>query len=120
MRPYIVNLTNNLIGSNRYYDLVSRFADKYSFIKHVALDLGSGDVKDMSPETLGKIMCSFEVGDVLASRRELFQSTHFCGDCDDFLRQLVALCLAYAIGERFNPGGNSDVPLYKKPRTIVK
>jgi len=103
MRPYIVNLTDNLIGKYRLDDVFKRMGDRDEFLEHVRFDLESIDVKDMKPETLGKIMCSFEVGDVAAVKRELFQEVSFAGDCGEMLRELVALCLAYVIRERLEP-----------------
>ncbi|MDO8633074.1 MAG: hypothetical protein Q7K38_00790 [Candidatus Wildermuthbacteria bacterium] len=107
MRQYIVNLTDNLIGKNRYDEIVRRIGIGNEFVRHVKIDLECGDVRNMSPETLGKIMCSFEVGDVVASQLELFEGVHFSGDCEEMLRELVSLCLAYVIRDRLD---TSDVP----------
>ena len=101
MREYIVNLRKHLILKNRYartFIMLSR----PDFVRHVTLDLIAGDVRDMSPETLGKIMCSFEIGDVMASKQELFEGVHFSGDCEEMLRELVSLCLAYMIRDRLS------------------
>lgn len=100
MREYIVNLTNNLIGKNRYDEIFRRMDNRNEFLTHVKFDLDSGDVRDMTPETLGKIMCSFEIGDVLSSHPG--KEVTFSGDCEDFLRETVSLCLAYAIRGRLN------------------
>jgi len=95
MRKYIEDLTNNLIGRNRYDTLMGHMDDD----REIALRCG--DVSDMKPETLGKIMCSFEIGDVPASHYELFSTIRFdSGDCDDLLRTLVSICLAYTIRNR--------------------
>ncbi|GEM_PF-2106000 len=100
MREYIVNLTNNLIGKNRYDEVFRRMDNRNEFLTHVKFDLDSGDVRDMTPETLGKIMCSFEIGDVLSSHPG--KEVTFSGDCEDFLRETASLCLAYAIRGRLN------------------
>ena len=110
MRQYIVNLTNHLIGKHHYEEVACRSKNPDEFIKHVKLDLDSGDVQVMSPETLGKIMCSLEIGDVMASREELFNGVVFGGDCGEMLRELVSLCLAYAIRDRLYDRCLTNVP----------
>lgn len=116
MRPYIVNLTNNLIGKNRYDEIYAKFKTIDNFVNHVQMDLYCGDVLTMNPETLGKIMASFEIGDVMATKKELFNDLHFSGDCEDVLRELTARCLAYAIMQRFEPAHIRlpDVPPWRK------
>lgn len=100
MRQYIVNLTNHLISKNRYDEVYSRIDNVDVFVQHVKVALCCGDVLDMSPETHGKVMDSFEIGDVMASKEELFNGVHFSGDCGEMLRELVSLCLAYVIRDR--------------------
>ena len=115
MRQYIVNLTNNLISKNRYDEIFYKLGNSSDkFIAHVKCDLEIGDVRDMNPETLGKIMCSFELGDVMATKKELYDNITFSGFCEDMLRELVSVCLAYAIKERVddrNPQAN--IPRWK-------
>lgn len=126
MRTYIVNLTDQLIRKHhcdRFYETLSEevfwnytldrgmnqrtlkdYDDnelRHGFVKHVALDLVGGDVSQMSPKKLGEIMCSFEMGDIRASRDDLMERCSFSGDSEDFLKQLVSVCLAYAIFARF-------------------
>lgn len=103
MREYIVNLTNNLIRKNRYDELFTKMNNPSEFLTHVTLELESLDVHDMNPEKLGIIMCSFETGDVMAGKQELLGSLNFSGDCEETLRQFVALCLAFVIRERLDP-----------------
>ena len=95
-KTYIHNLIHNLIHKNGYAHLYERL-HRFDFVQHVKNDLYAVDVAEMNPETLGKIMCSFDTGDVMATRQDLFSGVTFGGDCEDFLRELVALCLAYAI-----------------------
>lgn len=103
-KQYIENLLSHLIGKNHYYeDVLLRFGP-LKFTEHVKMDLLVNDVEKMSPKKLGEIMCSFEIGGVPVSKKELFENLHFCGDCEDFLRELVATCLAYAIANRVVPG----------------
>jgi hypothetical protein len=118
MRKYIKDLTDNLISKN-HYDMVAEMlikAGKFSemFVGHVKLDLEACDVAKMRPETLGKIMASFEVGDVMTSREELFESLYFGGDCESLLRQSVSLALAYVIRDRLDSISGSSVPWKRK------
>ena len=114
-REYIKNLTNHLIDTHHYDDEVwSRSNTRTSFPRHVALDLEANDIRDMSPETLGRILCSLEIGNVMASKNELFCALHFAGDCEEMLRELVALCLAYVIRDRLYPPAISNLPPYRR------
>lgn len=113
MRKYIENLTDHLIRKNGYEDILERLDNnKEEFLKFVKLDLEAGDIKDMNPETLGKIMCSLETGDVMASGKELFEKVHFAGNCEEMLRELVALCLAYVIRDRLKLVPRPGIPPY--------
>ena len=113
MTKYIVNLTNNLIGKNRLHVMAKRFAnERGGFLAFTMATLVNHDIKDMKPETLGRVMCELEVGDVLASKQYLCQAIHFGGDCGDMLRELVAICLAHAILERLDENCNSMAPPY--------
>lgn len=115
---YIQNLTDNLIGKNCFDRM---WKDHYyhegvGFFKHVRNDLlCCADVSKMSPETLGKIMCAFEVGDVVASKKELFDNITFSGDCEEMLRELVAVCLAHVIVDRLNPDTPGRFAKYRSP-----
>lgn len=113
MRQYIVNLTNHLISKNRYDQIFYKIGNSDEFVRHVKLDLDSDDVQSMSPETLGKIMYSFEIGDVMANKEELFNGVSFSGDCEEMLRELVSLCLAYAIRDRLNDRCPTGVPRWE-------
>jgi hypothetical protein len=101
MREYIYNLTNNLIGKHNFVAIWEKMQDRKGFLSHVKMELEVSDVSCMKPETLGRVMCSFESGEVVASREEL--SVGFDGRCDGLLRELVSLCLAYVIRERVAP-----------------
>lgn len=114
MRQYIVNLTNNLIGKNRYDEIFYRIGNSDKFVEHVKTDLEAGDVRTMSPAKLGEIMCSFEIGDVTASKEDLFCGVDFGGDCEGMLREIVSLCLAYVIRYRLDP--LSDCPEFARWR----
>ena len=103
MREYIVNLTNNLIRKNRYDELFTKMNNPGEFLAHVTFELESQDIHAMNPEKLGTIMCSLETGDVMAGKKELLGALNFSGDCEETLRQFVALCLAYVIRERLDP-----------------
>jgi hypothetical protein len=112
MRKYIVDLTDNFIGKNNYVRTFKTL-NKKMFLGFVKNDLYCGEVKKMSPATLGKIMCSFEVGDV--SIVHPGKGVPFAGDCEDMLREVVALCLAYVIRDRLDPNEQEGwgIPLYK-------
>lgn len=112
MRKYIVDLTDHLIAKNNYVQTFRKL-DKKLFLGFVKNDLYCGDVKEMSPGTLGKIMCSFEVGDITAKHPG--KGVPFSGDCEEMLREIVALCLAYVIRDRLDPNEQEGwgIPLYK-------
>ena len=113
MKQYLVNLTNHLIGKNRYDETFHRIKNSEKFVEHVKTDLEAGDIRTMSPAKLGEIMCSFEIGDVMAGKKDLFNGTHFSGDCEEFLRELVSLCLAYAIRDRIDGRDLTGVPRWE-------
>lgn len=117
MRPYIVNLTNNLIGKHDY-DRLSKRMDRLNFFEHVKDGLEVHDVEEMTPETLGRILCSLEIGDVIASKADLLDGLHFGGDCEAMLRELVATCLAYAIAGRLDADDirMNDIPAYRRAK----
>jgi hypothetical protein len=108
MRLYIINLTNNLIRKHRYDDLANAFG-REDFLRFVQLDLLSGDVSAMRPETLGKIMCSIHTKEIAGTNEELFQGTHLAGTCESMLRELVARFLAYTILERLQMNPRAGV-----------
>ena len=119
---YIKDLTDQLISKN-YLDTAWRQApSEEEFFKFAKRDLLCGDVQNMRPETLGKIMCSFEHGSVPASKDEIFAAVAFGGDCDQLLRELVSACLTFVITARLNPRTpeiSEDLPHYdhlRKPR----
>lgn len=116
MNPYIVNLTNNLIGRHHYDEIFNRTEDLEDFVRHVKTDLEANDVGVMSPPKLGEIMCSFEIGDVMVSKAGLFSSVHFSGNCEELLRELVSLCLAYAIRDRLDNRCSAVVPQWQRRR----
>lgn len=108
MTPYIANLTKNLIGKHNLRDLYHKRYRPYessreNFINTLALLLEITDIRDMRGETLGRILYSFEVGDVMASKEELLGAVGFCGDPAETLRQLVSVCLAHLIHDQLYP-----------------
>lgn len=117
MRKYIKDLTDHLIKKNRYDEVDLRLREGKDFpdslVNHVRVDLEASDVLSMNPETLGKIMANFEIGDVMASKKELVDKLHFNGDCEDLLRELVALCLAYVIRDRLNGSQDRLIPMFR-------
>lgn len=109
MRKYIQNLTDTLIGKHRFdlvafrIDIVGSKRDRDNFLDHVSDTLVARDVRAMNSETLGKILCSLEVGDVIVGKKELFERLNFSGDCEETLREFVAIALAYVIRDRLHP-----------------
>lgn len=125
MTPYIVNLTNSLIGKHRFNDLFFNrhrsFDYKTKFIEMVAYDLEMNDVRQMNPETLGRVLCSLETGDVLTGKKEILGGLHFSGDPGETLREMVAVCLAYVIRDRLDPDmADSGIPRYKSSRPLKR
>ena len=117
MRKYIVDLTNDLINRNRFDRVCDYMAgNKATFLKQATMELLIGDVAQMRPETLGKIMASFEVGDVMVNRQEIFDGVTFSGDSEEFHREVVSFFLAAAIFERLEPEAsrNPKIPAYRK------
>lgn len=117
MRKYIVDLTNDLISRNRFDRACDLMAgNKITFLKQATMDLLIGDVAQMNPATLGKIMASFEVGDVMVNRQEIFEHVTFSGGSEDFLREIVSFFLAAAIFERLEqePSRNPEIPAYRR------
>ncbi len=113
MKQYIVNLTNHLIGKNRFDEIFYRIGNPEGFVKHVKTDLEAGDIRTMSSTKLGEIMCSFEIGDVITGQKDLFNGVHFSGDCEELLRELVSLCLAYAIKDRLSEERLPGIPKWE-------
>lgn len=107
---YILDLTNHLITKNKYAHLFR--LGRHGLIEHIKLDLECNDVREMKPETLGKIMSAFQIGDVMVTKEEIFKLVHFSGDCEEFLREIVATCLANAISDRIL-GNEINLPPYR-------
>jgi hypothetical protein len=119
VQQYIVNLTNDLIRRKHYDimppELIMTNANRERFRERVKDDLEQEDVRKMNPETLGRILCSLHIGDVMAKKQELIGNLHFAGDCEDLLRELVATALAFVIRDRLDPTmpEMSDIPPYR-------
>ncbi len=124
MRQYIVNLTNNLIAKHAFDEHYEKCGEgrfwAHEFVRDASLILECSDVKDMSPETLGRIMASFDVGDIMESRDGLLDRIAFAGDCESLLRDLVATCLAYVIQDRLDPRCKErGVPQWRKRTRVM-
>ncbi len=104
MSPYILNLTNHLISKHRYDEFLTKVNLALTHpnlrIRELRASLEVQALQDMKAETLGKIMRELDIGDVMATKDEIFQHVGFSGDCEDMLRELVATCLAFTISER--------------------
>lgn len=111
---YIQDLVTNLIGKNHFDKF---YGDEDSLLYTIKEILLSDDVRLMRPETLGRIMCSFEIGEVMSAHpiKELGE-LGFNGDCEDLLRELVSLCLAHVIRDRLLEAGSEEPdPLEQAP-----
>jgi hypothetical protein len=109
---YLIRLTDDLIATGKYAEWHTRLEKLGEFFEHVRMDLSIGKVAEMSPDRLGRILASFEVGHVMATKEELFAKVTFSGNCEELLRELVAVCLAYFIRDRFDPTCAQHVPPY--------
>ena len=111
MSKYIENLTDNIINKNNYWITFGRLQkQRGTFIDLVSDELERNEVDNMTGETLGKIMCSIETGDVMIGKKELFDALHFAGGCGDLLREIVSRCLATIIWDRLH-----HIPYMKLP-----
>ena len=102
MRTYIDNLTDTLIGEHSFQSIFMKLETdsdhRVEFVEVAKHILEFENVACMSPETLGKIVCAFESGDVLSLHSK--DEVKFTGDCSLMLRELVAVFLAYAIDKK--------------------
>jgi len=125
MREYIVNLTNNLIGKHGF-DLMFNsmktrdLADGWEgiFVKLICDTISSRDVREMSPETLGKVMCSLEGSELPAYNPGLY-----FGKPDQYLRGIVSSFLAWQIRYRLDASAlerHSKIPPYVSKNTVAK
>lgn len=112
MTPYIKNLTDHLIGEHDFDESWDDWGHyrQGEFRKYLWRALLPGPVKKMTPETLGKVMCSLRTHDTGLSRRELFENgTLFGGSEGDMLREMVTYCLVHIIFRRLSPDFSSRV-----------
>jgi hypothetical protein len=113
-RQYLINLTNNLISKNGYDRLR---LGSVGLRHYIVQDLTcGGDVFRMSPAKLGEIMAAFDIGDVLATKQEIFELVRFSGHCGDMLRELVSTCLAFYIEARLDEC-ESNVEPYRRQQS---
>jgi len=113
MNRYIENLTNSLIKKNHYDVEWTRLPNRESFLGYCKMDLLCGDVNPMNPETLGKIVGSFEFAEVFVTKEEIFGNVSFAGDCTGFLREIVSFFLATVITDRLDNGGIAELKPYR-------
>jgi hypothetical protein len=110
MTPYMVNLTNDLIRSYDFDVIAKQSTNRKTLHKHIRWGILAGSVNKMNPATLGKIQCSFHAGDILSEHPG--QEISFGVNLEEYIRELVAFCLADAILQRISP-----VPGYTPPLT---
>jgi hypothetical protein len=121
MRTYIVNLTNNLIG-NHGFDLVfqsmkseAKNAEwKEGFVNLVLVTISSREIREMSPETLGRVVCDFEGFEL-----PCYQPSGYFGNPDQYLRNVVSSMLAWSIRYRLDDAvrkSHDKIPPYPERR----
>ena len=122
MRQYIVNLTNNLIGKHGFdlmfrhmgTDAVNKLGWKEGFVRLVNMTISAREVRKMSPETLGKVVCSFEQSEIPCNT-----PAFFFGEPDQFLRNTVSHFLAWSIRYRLDESVRAHhgrIPAYVSKR----
>jgi hypothetical protein len=115
MSPYILNLTNHLIGKYNFdHDRgPMSLGQQHNRIDYLKIQLETHGLRGMKAETLGKIMSELDIGDVMATKEEIFKHVGFYGDCENLLREVVATCLAYTISERLSQT-EGHLPRYRR------
>jgi hypothetical protein len=114
--PYLLNLTNHLITKHRLGHYKVPDAERIAAIDQVQGLLMGREITAMSAETLGKIMGSFENGDVdafyddLVEQKPRWNGLWLNGGSGIFLLQkLASRCLAYVIVDRIR-GRHLNLP----------
>lgn len=97
---YIKDLVSNLIGENPdWKEIFQRDPQKFrSGLKNL---IRVFHVDDMNAATLGRILCSFQLGEVEVNNLDIFTEVRYSGRMDDYLRELVSFCLAHVVMKRF-------------------
>lgn len=114
MREYIKNLTTSLISMHE----LDAYAKDWKYDKEGLPTSLYGvvmrSVSEMTPQTLGKILCSLEPSDV---RHQLPAPFEFPYNFQKELPEVVGWCLASAIADRLDagPDRNKTVPVYLAP-----
>lgn len=114
MNKYVVSLTNNFIGAFHFDEAYKLMPLEVFMTFAKQCLLGASELRDMSDETLGKLMCSFEAGDMRTTKAELFRSVDFDGTSREMVREMAAFYLACAIIERLNEHRSECVPPYRR------
>lgn len=112
-KKYLVDLTNQLIKKNRYDDLFENVETMDEFVTIAKNTIVTRDIANMKPETLGKIMCSFDHDDVNVTLEDIAKNVYL-SDCDALLREMVAYLLSCLMWDRLI--GISDIPFERRVR----
>ena len=117
MKKYIVDLTNDLIQRNRFDAAFPVYVAKgwpEDVRGHIRRDIEVGEVFNMNPETLGKIMLQLEPTDLRQQANEIMKKVKFHDSDPGYIfRELVAVCLADVIVSRLD-GEIPEIPRYKR------
>lgn len=114
MRTNILLITNNLISKYQYWKLFEEINDLDAFVRRVTEHLREHEIDFLTPAELGVTICSFDPGDIVTTQQGVFTNAFFTGDTEKYLRQMLALCLAYIIRDRLDPlSENKNVPRWE-------
>ncbi len=91
---------------------------KEEFVRLVNLTISAREIREWSPETLGKVICSLEGHEL-----PCYSPASFFGKPDQYLRNIVSSMLAWSIRYRLEVADGTEhgkVPAYvsKKPLTL--
>jgi hypothetical protein len=103
MKKYIVDLTNTIIRENHLdhmFDRCKAENSKPETFLSITQMLVETSIRDMRPETHGKILGSLEIGELWVKPDELRNNLRFFGDAKAMLRDLTAWALTYVIRDR--------------------
>lgn len=116
MREYIVNLTTSLIRLKHLDAYAKSWKHEKEGLPASLYGIVMRAVVKMTPQTLGKILCSLEPTDV---RYQLPEQFEFPYNFEKELPEVVGWCLACAIADRLDdgPDRNKCVPVYLTPST---
>jgi hypothetical protein len=115
---YIERLTDNVIGTHRYYELADRLSPD-EFASHIELDLEIKEVIAMTSQTRARIICDLGDESFLALDRRSRERERQAMTGEERIREMAVLCLVYVIRERLYPTAATKIPPYRRPQAPV-